>query len=101
MQNVSISFINNTAGLGGAAIYANDMSRCKWLGPEAKDFSEQFFIFSTPSSYRSPFFSRYVTTSNRTSFRQQFSFFQGIYKTLNGRFVVVIIIYVINVTNVS
>ena len=25
-------FFNNTAILGGAGIYANDMSRCTWLG---------------------------------------------------------------------
>ena len=27
-------FKNNTAAVAGAAIYANDMSRCRWVGTE-------------------------------------------------------------------
>ena len=45
-------FINNTAGLAGAAIYANDLSRCKWLGNLTGDYT----IFEIePDERGSPF----------------------------------------------
>ena len=53
LQEARIEFVNNTAGIAGAAIYANDMSRCKWLGPN--NYTEDFFIFDTPLNYMSPF----------------------------------------------
>ena len=31
LQNVSISFINNTASIAGAAFYARSVSECTWL----------------------------------------------------------------------
>ena len=31
-QKSTIEFINNTANIAGAAIYASDMSGCRWLG---------------------------------------------------------------------
>ena len=56
-QNAHVEFTNNIAGIAGAAIYANDMSRCKWLGPT--DYTENYFIFNTPTDYKSPFLLRY------------------------------------------
>ncbi|CAI8022052.1 hypothetical protein GBAR_LOCUS12976 [Geodia barretti] len=47
----TVRFVNNSAGIAGAAIYANDMSRCRWLGPT----NYTTFIFNTPSDYKSPF----------------------------------------------
>ena len=43
-------FTKNTAMLAGAGIYANDMTRCKWLG----NISDNYTIFEIPSS-RGPF----------------------------------------------
>lgn len=36
--------MNNTAGIAGAAIYANDMSRCTWLGGSRGNYT----IFQLP-----------------------------------------------------
>ena len=33
-QNVNISFIENKAGLSGAAIFASDLLLCQWIGNE-------------------------------------------------------------------
>ncbi len=33
-QNTSVVFKNNTAFAAGAAIYTNDVSRCRWLGTQ-------------------------------------------------------------------
>lgn len=44
-------FVNNTAMLAGAGIYANDMSRCKWLG----EITESYTIFQIPSELGGPF----------------------------------------------
>ena len=44
-------FVNNTAVLAGAGIYANDMSRCKWLG----DITENYTIFQIPPAMEGPF----------------------------------------------
>ena len=33
-QKTSVVFTNNRAEVAGAAIYANDMSRCQWVGSE-------------------------------------------------------------------
>ena len=44
-------FINNTAMLAGAGIYANDMSRCKWLG----NITQNYTIFQIPSKLGGPF----------------------------------------------
>ena len=53
-QNATVRFVNNSARAAGAAIYANDMSRCKWLGSIGpNDFNS--FIFNTSSKYKSPF----------------------------------------------
>lgn len=41
--------------MAGAAIYANDMSRCKWLGDYTDDNNSTEFIFNPPSDYQSPF----------------------------------------------
>ena len=46
-------FINNTARLAGAAIYANDMSRCKWIG--GLNFTD-INIFQIPAEAGSPFY---------------------------------------------
>ena len=46
-------FINNTAVLAGAGIYANDMSRCKWLG----SITNNYTIFEISSS-QGPFLFR-------------------------------------------
>ncbi len=47
-----MSFINNTARLAGAAIYANDMSRCRWIG--GLNFTD-INIFQIPEEAGSPF----------------------------------------------
>ena len=49
-----ISFINNTARLSGAAIYASDMQQCSWLGNYTTDSS---LIFTLPAelAHLSPF----------------------------------------------
>ncbi len=44
-------FVNNTAALAGAGIYANDMSRCKWLG----NITDSYTIFQIPSTIGGPF----------------------------------------------
>ena len=44
-------FVNNTAVLAGAGIYANDMSRCKWLG----DITQNYTIFQIPPTMGGPF----------------------------------------------
>ena len=44
-------FVNNTAVLAGAGIYANDMSRCKWLG----NITENYTIFQIPPAIGGPF----------------------------------------------
>lgn len=46
-------FINNTAMLAGAGIYANDMSRCKWLG----NLTGSYTIFQIPED-KGPFLFR-------------------------------------------
>ena len=51
VQKSRIVFVNNTAMLAGAGIYANDMSRCKWLG----DLIENYTIFEIPSKMKGPF----------------------------------------------
>ena len=51
-QKATVRFENNSAGRAGAAIYANDMSRCKWLGPT--NYTSEF-IFNAPLGYDSPF----------------------------------------------
>ncbi|CAI7990699.1 hypothetical protein GBAR_LOCUS524 [Geodia barretti] len=53
-EDVAISFINNTARLSGAAIYASDMQQCSWLGNFTTDTS---LIFTLPTELadRSPF----------------------------------------------
>ena len=52
-QNVNIKFINNTARISGAAIYASDMQRCTWLGNVSSDNST---IFKLPEGIKSPFY---------------------------------------------
>jgi predicted outer membrane repeat protein len=49
----AVRFENNRAGRAGAAIYANDMSRCTWLG--TTKYNTSYFIFNTPHDYKSPF----------------------------------------------
>ncbi len=55
-QGVNIHFINNTARLSGAAIYASDMQRCSWLGNDHADL-ENTVIFKPPANInlRTPF----------------------------------------------
>ncbi len=55
-QNVSIRFINNTARLSGAAIYASDMQQCGWLGNLTTTTS---LIFNPDLVDNSPFYYRY------------------------------------------
>lgn len=45
-------FVNNTAMLAGAGIYANDMSRCEWLGNITGNYTT---IFQIPSELGGPF----------------------------------------------
>ncbi|XP_019851702.1 PREDICTED: uncharacterized protein LOC109581757 [Amphimedon queenslandica] len=52
-ENVNIKFINNTARISGAAIYASDMQRCTWLGNVSSDNST---IFKLPKGIKSPFY---------------------------------------------
>ena len=54
-QNARVSFVNNTAGLAGAAIYANDMSSCKWLGPLVETLPDDTLIFQIPTDMGGPF----------------------------------------------
>lgn len=51
-QKASITFSNNRVVVAGAAIYANDMSRCRWLGP---NLPNNFTIFEIPPNEGSPF----------------------------------------------
>lgn len=43
--------MNNTAGVAGAAIFASDLSRCRWLGELLGDHT----IFEIPPGNQSPF----------------------------------------------
>ena len=57
---VSVTFINNSAGLGGAAIYASDLRLCSWVG---NDYPlDNFTIFKLPEeiAHLSPFHYNYV-----------------------------------------
>ena len=53
-QNVNISFINNTARLSGAAIYASDMQQCGWLGNNYTTSTS--LIFDPPEDLPTPFY---------------------------------------------
>ena len=61
LQNVSISFINNTASTAGAAFYASSVRQCSWLdtltGNEATatETYSQYTIFTPPEGSTSPF----------------------------------------------
>ena len=52
---VSINFINNTAGLKGAAIYASDLRLCSWIGNDYP--TDEYTIFELPKEieHLSPF----------------------------------------------
>ena len=52
---VSINFINNTAGLKGAAIYASDLRLCSWIGNDYP--TDEYTIFELPREiqHQSPF----------------------------------------------
>lgn len=52
MQESRMVFKNNTAMLAGAGIYANDMSRCKWLG----NITQSYTIFQIPLDMGGPFY---------------------------------------------
>jgi predicted outer membrane repeat protein len=52
-KNVSINFVNNTAGTSGGAIYASDMRRCGWLGDNYT--TSNTIIFRPPRGLKSPF----------------------------------------------
>ena len=54
VQNVSISFINNTAKVGGAALYGSDLRRCSWLNVSVDD-SMDHTIFTPPKDLSVPF----------------------------------------------
>jgi len=47
VQDVRIRFINNTAGVSGAAVHASDMLQCGWLGLYTTDEST---IFNYPEN---------------------------------------------------
>lgn len=53
-ENVSISFINNTAKVGGAALYGSDLRRCSWLNVSVDD-SMDHTIFTPPKDLSVPF----------------------------------------------
>ena len=52
---VSINFINNTAGLKGAAIYASDLRLCSWIGNDYP--TDEYTMFELPREIQdqSPF----------------------------------------------
>lgn len=52
-------FVNNTAMLAGAGIYANDMSRCMWLG----NLDGIYTIFEIPPD-KGPFLFRNNTVQS-------------------------------------
>ena len=59
---VSITFINNSAGLSGAAIYASDLRLCSWVG---NDYPiDLYTIFELPQeiAHLSPFSYMYVNS---------------------------------------
>ncbi len=51
-QDADVQFIGNTAVYAGAAIYANDMSRCVTVDSAIGEY----IIFNTSVSVKSPFF---------------------------------------------
>lgn len=56
--------MNNTARLAGAAIYANDMSRCQWIGGlNLTDIN----IFQIPVEDGSPFYLENNTISREAA----------------------------------
>ena len=52
VQHTQMVFISNTAKLAGAGIYANDMSRCMWLG---RDLQGNHTIFDISPKDGGPF----------------------------------------------
>lgn len=63
VKKTTVRFINNIAGLAGAAIYANDMSRCRWVG--SLNITDSV-IFEITEEMGSPFHfeNNIVTTGN-------------------------------------
>ena len=59
-QNVNVSFINNTARLSGAAIYASDLRRCSWLGNNYTNDTSLIFRPPENLSNSTPFYFEYV-----------------------------------------
>ena len=55
-----MSFINNTARLSGAAIYASDLRRCSWLGNEYTNDTSLIFRPPENLSNSTPFLFEYV-----------------------------------------
>ncbi|XP_019857680.1 PREDICTED: uncharacterized protein LOC109585980 [Amphimedon queenslandica] len=53
--NTTVNFISNTAGEAGSAIYASDMSYCRWYGD---DVSTDTPIFVPYQGVRTPFYFR-------------------------------------------
>ena len=48
-------FINNTARLSGAAIYASDMQQCGWLGSNHTTSDSLIFTLPEELQAKSPF----------------------------------------------
>jgi predicted outer membrane repeat protein len=63
--NVSINFINNTAKVGGAALYGTDLRRCSWFNISVDNLTD-YTIFTPPANVSVPFvFSgNYITDGN-------------------------------------
>ena len=57
---MNVSFINNTARLSGAAIYASDLRRCSWLGNNYTDDTSLIFRPPEDLSNSTPFLFEYV-----------------------------------------
>jgi predicted outer membrane repeat protein len=65
-ENVSINFINNSATVGGAALYGSNLKRCSWLNLTASS-SKDYTIFTPPEGLSVPFvFSGNYLNSNET-----------------------------------
>lgn len=60
IQNVSVMFLNNSAGLSGAAIYASSMHQCAWLGSNYSSDAKNIFLLPNEIAEQSPFWFKYA-----------------------------------------
>ena len=59
IQNVSVKFLNNSAGVSGAAIYASSMHQCAWLGSKHSSDAKNVFLLPNEIAHQSPFYFKY------------------------------------------